>query len=203
MLIVAVNVWAEILSAVVNGMNKSTFKIAFTGVIIALCEVFLLSTGLFPFATYALPALAGMLLIPLMVEFGGKTAYIAFFGASVLAVLLCPDKEAAAMFTLFLGHYPISKAYFERIKNRILEMLLKLVCFNGTVILTYVILINLLGLSQIAEGFSDFGVYTVPLLLALANIVFIVYDIGLSCVINLYIFKIKPQYIDKMKRSKR
>lgn len=179
---------------------KNTFKITFTGIIIALCEVFLLSTGLFPFATYALPAIAGMLITPVMVEFGGKTAYLAYLAAAVLGIFICPDKEAAAIFALLLGHYPISKAYFERIKSRWLEYTFKFLSFNVIIISAYLILINVFGLTEFAEGFSDLGKYTVPIILALANIVFLVYDIGLSRVIRLYIFVLKPRFVERFKR---
>lgn len=179
---------------------KNTFKITYSAIIVALCEVFLISTGLFPFATYALPAIAGMLLSGVMVEFGGKTAYLSYLAASVLALLIAPDKEAAVMFLVFFGHYPISKAYFERIRIRWLEIVLKLLSFNFIITLTYATLIYLVGMKDLLEGFSDFGKLTLPILMILANIVFIVYDIGLTRVIRFYIFIIKPRIVERLKK---
>ena len=179
---------------------KNTFKITYTAIIIALCEVFLLATGLFPFATYALPAIAGMLLCSVMVEFGGKTAYLAYFAASILGLFIAPDKEAAIMFFIFFGHYPISKAYFERIGRRWLEIILKLLSFNTIMISAYAILIYIVGMKELLEGFSDFGKFTLPILLILANIVFIVYDIGLTRVIKFYVFIIKPRIVERFKK---
>lgn len=179
---------------------NNTFKITFTGIIIALCEVFLLSTGIFPFATYALPAIAGMLLCSVMVEFGGKTAYLAYFAAAILGLFVAPDKEAAIMFFIFFGHYPISKAYFERIGRRWLEVVLKLLCFNVIITSVYALLIYIIGMKELLEGFSDFGKLTLPILLILANIVFIVYDIGLTRVIKLYVYIIKPRIVERFKK---
>lgn len=48
-------------------MNK-TVKIAITSIVTALSLVFMFMTGLLPFMTYALPGLAGMLLMVVVIE---------------------------------------------------------------------------------------------------------------------------------------
>ena len=49
---------------------KNSMRVAFCGVIAALSTVLFLLTGVVPVATIALPAIAGCLLIPVVVEVG-------------------------------------------------------------------------------------------------------------------------------------
>lgn len=184
-------------------MKINSFKIAFTGIIIAFAEIVLLGTGLFPFATYALPAVAGMLFMPLMVEFGGKNALLAYIATAFLSFMIVPDKEAVIMFVALFGHYPITKAYIERVKSRVLEYILKFVMFNVIVISAYSLAIYVFGLSEFSDGLGDFGEYTVLILLALGNITFFLYDYGFNRIVKLYIGIIKPRFIDKLNRGRK
>ena len=46
---------------------------------------------------------------------GRRIAWAWFFAAAVLALLMCPDREAAGVF-LALGYYPILKIWLDRRK---------------------------------------------------------------------------------------
>ena len=116
-------------------MKRST-KIALGGMITGLCIMLMFMTGLFPFATYALPALAGLILVAMVVEFGSTQALIVYVAVSILSIFMTPDREAAIMFICFFGHYPIIKVIIERrIPNRILEWVVKLLTFNACIVL--------------------------------------------------------------------
>ena len=69
-------------------------KLAFCGVMAALSTVLLFLTGVAPVATLALPAIAGCLLIPVVVEAGLPWAFGVYGVCSVLSFLLAPDREA-------------------------------------------------------------------------------------------------------------
>jgi hypothetical protein len=97
--------------------NKSSTRIALGGISAALCLVVMMTTALMPFATYALPALAGILLIPIAFELGCNTAWITYIAVAILSILIVPDKEAALMFISFFGYYPILKIYIDKLKN--------------------------------------------------------------------------------------
>ena len=83
-------------------MNKTTRRIAVSGMMVALAVAILLMGGVIPAATFAGPALAGLLLIPVFAEGGQKFALGAWIAVSALSLILCPDKEAALLFA-FLG----------------------------------------------------------------------------------------------------
>ncbi len=179
-------------------MRNKSYKIALTGVFSALSLVIMTATGLFPFATYALPAVAGVMFVPVMVEYGGKLAFSCFLASAVLSVLLVPDKEAAMMFIALLGHYPITKGIIERVKSRVLEYILKFILFNGVVLLIYSVIAELFGVAALLEGMDDLGRYTGLILLVMGNFVFFLYDIGLNRIIRIYCWVIKPKIIDKI-----
>ena len=180
-------------------MKRST-KIALGGMITGLCIMLMFMTGLFPFATYALPALAGLILVAMVVEFGSTQALIVYVAVSILSIFMTPDREAAIMFICFFGHYPIIKVIIERrIPNRILEWVVKLLTFNACIVLGYLFVINVMGISEVLESFGDFGKYSVLVLLALGNVVFVIYDFALTRVISMYIHWFRPKFLRKIK----
>ena len=80
---------------------KRTARIALSGLMGALALVCLLLT-VFPFATYALPALASVFLMPIVIECGKKWAVAAYVAVALLALLIAPDLEAKFLFVFFL-----------------------------------------------------------------------------------------------------
>ena len=81
-------------------------KVAFCGIVAALSAVLMFLTGLVPVATLAIPAIAGCLLIPVVVESGLSWGFGVYAVCSVLSFLLAADREAALFYVLFFGYYP-------------------------------------------------------------------------------------------------
>jgi Na+-translocating ferredoxin:NAD+ oxidoreductase RnfA subunit len=86
--------------------------------------------------------------------------------------MMAPDKEAAAVF-LVLGYYPIVKPKLETQK---FSWLWKGLLFNGSILLLYWVLLNLIGVSQLLEEFSGMGIAMTALLLILGNVTFFLLD---------------------------
>jgi hypothetical protein len=154
-------------------------------------------TGMFPFATLALPALAGGMLVAVVIEMGAKTAVTVYVSVSLLSVLVVADKEAALMFLFFFGFYPIAKERLERLRPRALEIAVKFAIFNGTVAAAFLCVIYLLGVSELLEEFGDYGKYGAWFMLALGNVTFLLYDIALTKYISLYIYKLRQRFLRK------
>ena len=74
-------------------MSKSG-KIALGGLLTALGVVLMFLTGLIPIGTYALPAIAGVLLIVAVIEIGAKWAWMIYAAVAVLSLLFAADKFA-------------------------------------------------------------------------------------------------------------
>ncbi len=172
---------------------KRTSLVALGGVFGTLSLLVLLLT-LFPFATYALPPLAGVVLIPLVIECGKKWAFFTYLAVSLLSLILVPDLEAKLLFVAFFGYYPILKAALESFRSRSLEWSGKLLLFNAAMVVCYMLL-SRLGFSL--EDFRIEGV-AIPLsaflalFLLVGNVIFVLYDIGVTRLIPLYVTRFQP-----------
>ncbi len=70
------------------------------GIASALCLLLMMLT-IIPIATYTMPALAGMVLIVVVIENGYSTAWMVYAAVGFLSLFICPDKEAAMLFVGF------------------------------------------------------------------------------------------------------
>lgn len=179
-------------------MKKSS-KISLCGMMCALSVVFMFLTGVFPYATYALPALAGLTLIFLVVETSKKWAFIAYLAISLISLLVAPDRMAALLFILFFGYYPIVKSVLETKCKRVPEWIWKLVLFNAAVVVTYCLMELFVSMEDFWAMFGKYGVIGVILGILFLNAVFIVYDIAVSRVITAYIHWFRPRYLRKLR----
>lgn len=173
---------------------KNTKQIALGGIIAGLSLVCMMLSAVFPMAEYACPALAGIFLVALVIEFNKKTATIAYVAVGLLSLIILANKESAILFIGFLGYYPIIKSVFEQRRSRAVEMLLKFGLFNMAVILSYFVMVNLLGMAIFTENMGNFYYIALFGLLAVANVTFFIYDIALTRLISMYITKIKPRF---------
>jgi hypothetical protein len=178
-------------------MQKKSAQIAVGGVFSALSLVLMFLTGLVPFATYALPMLAGAMLVAVVIENGRRTALTVYVSVSLLAFFIVPDREAALMFVGFFGYYPIVKAMLERLKTRILEAAVKQLLFNAAVVGSYLAAAYLLGMTELLEGMGDFGKYSLLILLAAGNVLFLIYDFALTKYITVYYSWFRPKFLRK------
>ncbi len=175
---------------------KRTARIAWCGMMGALASVCLLLT-VFPFATYALPALASVFLLPVVIECGRRWAVAVYAVVSVLSFLIAPDMEARMLFVLFFGYYPIVKSWTESHCRRVTEWVCKLGVFNVAVVAAYAIL-SAVGFSL--EVFAVSGI-ALPLgvflfiFLLLGNVVFVLYDIALTRLLPLYFGRFRPLFL--------
>lgn len=134
-------------------MLKQSGKVALGGIMGALSLMIMFLTA-FPYMTYALPAIAGAVLIPVVIELGSKWAWMVYACVSFLSLLIAPSLEAKVMFIAFFGYYPIVKALLERQKNRVLEWVLKYLVFNVAVVSAYLLSLRFSGWTRIPSLFS-------------------------------------------------
>lgn len=181
-------------------MKTRTFNIALCGIIASLSVVIMLSTALIPVATYAAPALAGIILAVPVIEINKKWAFASFAVAAAVSAIIVPDKEAVAFFVLFFGYYPILKQAVEaHIKNKWLQLLIKILCFSAAAVATYFIAIYLLGISS--EEFTVFGI-NLPIIFLLAGIiVFVIFDNALSGLIAGYVNRLRQKIFGNIKSN--
>ena len=167
-----------------NQRTSPAAPAAFCGMAVALESALMFLTGLMPTATYSLPALAGLVGIVIVVELGVKWAWPVYGAASILSALIAPDKEAAALYVLFFGCYPILKAIVERRWRRWTQWICKLLIFNAAAVLYYFIATRVLGVPE--ESFWAFGILLPAVLLVAGNLVFLLYDYVVSGLVRVY-----------------
>lgn len=147
-------------------------NIAFGGVLAALAVVIMSMGTIIPVATYVCPMLASLVLELVRKACGSRIAWAWYGAVAILSMLLAPDKEAAAVF-LALGYYPIVKPKLDRMKAK---WLWKGLLFNAVILLTYWLLMHLLGFDQLAAEFAEMGLAMTGLLLILGNVTFFLLD---------------------------
>jgi len=172
--------------------RKESSKIAFCGLMVALSVALMLTGGLIPVATYCAPMAGGLLLLPIMLEYGKKAAWTAYAATALITLLLGADKEAA-FFYLFIGYYPLLKWEIERIKNKKLHLPCKLLVFNVSIVLMYIVLGFLLNMQALIQEFTQMGSALLIIFLLMLNLCMLLYDRLLFPMIYLYANKIKPR----------
>lgn len=155
----------------------------------ALSAVFMLMSY-FPYFTYAVPAITGLLTMMLVIEINVKWAFVAYIAASVL-VFIFAEPESNLMYICLFGYYPIVKSLIERINKPVIEWVLKLAVFNAAAIMIYAVFAGMFGVS--IEDFSTLGKYGAYIFLGFGNAVFVLYDITVSRLSGTYIYRIHPK----------
>lgn len=153
-------------------MKQQARHMALGGIFAALAVVIMAMGTLIPVATFVCPMLCMMLLRLVVMLCGARVGWAWYGAVSLLCLLLAPDKEAAAVF-VFLGYYPIVKPRLDRLKWGIAA---KLLLFNTAILVMYWILMNLLGMNEIAAEYAELGTVMTVLLLVMGNVTFILLD---------------------------
>lgn len=159
-------------------------------------------TGVAPFLYLTLPMIAGALLTVIVVEVNLSWAFLTYIAVSLLSVFVTFDKEAAIIFILFFGHYPLLKYIIEKIPIKIFKVIIKFAIFNICIVADYQITIHLLGISDFMDDFAILGTYGIYILWGFSNIFFIFYDYVLSGCVDLYLKYLKPKIYGSKYRNK-
>lgn len=165
---------------------RNSAKTAMGGMIAALSLTIMLLTAVIPYLQYALPAMSGALLVLMVIEINKKWALCAYAAVSILSFLILPNKEAAMVYFAFFGIYPVIKPLLEsKIKNNYLCWFIKAVFFNIAAVTAYTVIIYIFGIPL--EEMDELGKWGIPLLLAMGNVMFVLYDICITRLVTLYL----------------
>lgn len=166
---------------------KNTKNITFSAIMSALAAVIMLM-AYFPYFTYAVPALAGLCVMVVLIEYGIKWSVLTYFCSAILNFLVA-ETESKIIYIAFFGFYPILKCIIEKLRMAVFEWILKLLTFNFCVVVLFLVF-SQLGLIT----FEDRGIFLFSLvLLLLGNVVFVVYDFAISRLAQFYIYKFHPK----------
>ena len=143
----------------------------------ALSVVLMMLTTLIPVFMYVIPIITGLLVLFVADVTDKKWGTGVYFSTAFLSLLLITDKEAALTYALFFGYYPLIKDLLEKLP-RFISWILKLLIFNLAAVGIGVISFYVFGVS--GDEYNEFGKFTIPILLIMANVAFVLYDICLT-----------------------
>jgi hypothetical protein len=157
--------------------------IAESGISISLVLVILYATSILPISTLSILTIASCLIPITIIRTSVKNAILVYIVSSILSFFLVQTK-IAIYFTLFFGIYGIIKYFVEKIRNIPIELFFKLITFNLLLIIIYFTSTKFLG------GF----IIELPLrlILAISQVIFLIYDYALTIIISYYLNKLNP-----------
>ena len=166
--------------------------ITLSALMAALSVSFMYVGNILPTGRLGIIAVASLFVTAAVIEAGLSAGVFVYAGSGLLAALILPDKSSALLFGLFFGYYPLVKSLAERIGKIVLTWAVKLTVFNAAFAVGWFLFRKLL---------FDADTFTVNTLVAFAlgNLVFVVYDLGLTKLISFYIVRIS-KYLKKEKR---
>lgn len=163
----------------------NTKRIAFTGILGALAVITVLFAALMPTGRLSLYSLSSFYVSIVIMEYRIGSGWLFYAATALLGLIIVPDKIAVLPYLLFFGIYGIIKLYIERIRKLAVEFLLKLVYFNISIGLCYILAKEIL-----------FGEIKIDIpwwaLIVVLELVFIIYD---------YVYSLFIQYYDEKLRK--
>lgn len=151
---------------------------------VAALSITVMLTSYFPYLTYAIPAVAGIFMMVPLIECGVAWSFGAYISSAAI-ILLVGEMESKILYVMLLGYYPIVKSLIERINKQAIEWVLKLICFNVAAVSFYLIASSaVFGVSF--DDFGEWGKYGALAFLGVCNVVFVIYDIGISRIASYY-----------------
>ncbi|ACL75820.1 hypothetical protein [Ruminiclostridium cellulolyticum] len=168
-------------------MNNATRvkKITLSGILLGFTVICVFLASVLPTSRLSLYAISSLFTAIIIIEFGTKAGWTFYAASAVLSAILIPRLEVLP-YVVFFGVYGLFKLYFEKLKSRVLEYLLKFAYFNICLCLGFIFL----------KEFIMAGVeLTAPVYIvaALMEIVFLVYDYVYTLFIRFYSSTLKPK----------
>jgi hypothetical protein len=164
-------------------------RIAFGGILTALCVVLIYIAAYMPTGKLGLYSLASVTIAIAVVELDIKLGAAVYAASAMLIFLLTGNINALLLFILFFGSYPLLKYYIEKQRSVIAEMLLKFATFNLLAVFGFFIFKLLFGISPV--NLTSFSIWVLLGLILVGQAIFLLYDYVLSRLINYYINRIK------------
>ena len=164
----------------------------FCGITAALGVAIMLAGGFLGVMTYAAPLLALIFLVPVLRELGEGYALLAYAATALMTALISPDKELAFCY-VFIGAYPVVRKEINRLRPRIVRILLKLLFFAAAVALMYAVLIFLFRYETVLAEMGELGATLFILSDAALVLIFMLFDPILAGAEILYEKRLRPR----------
>ena len=168
-----------------SSISSKSSSIALGGILAAVSLLLLWLAGLAPSGRVGLTAVAGLAPVVGVLASGHAAGYLCWAGAGLLGLILVPDKGIPVLFLLFFGIYPVVKGRIESMRRLAAEWPLKLAFFNAALSVLWFLLRGLV----LPNPPSWLGDSSLILYIA-GNAAFVMYDIGLSKIIAMLMYRL-------------
>jgi hypothetical protein len=156
-------------------------ELTIDAILIALTIIILFLNNIIPISTLTFLTIASALIPIAIIRGSVKSGFLVYITSSILGFFLLPQDIIFSYF-VFFGIYGIAKHFIERLNKFSIEIILKLVFFNIILFIVYFLLSGFVNINN-----SNLPIY-VPLLIA--QVIFLIYDYGLTLLISWYFSKI-------------
>ena len=168
--------------------QTNTRQLTACAMLVALGVVLLWIGSVLEVAEISMAVVASLLCIIAVIEYGGAWPWLVFAATSVLSLVLLPNKGVALTYALFFGYYPILKERLERLP-RVWQWVLKELIFNAAMAVILVMWRILLFPTA-----GKMPLMMIAMLVAVFELVFLLYDIALTRLISLYLFRLRKRF---------
>lgn len=167
--------------------KERTRKLTTCAMLAALGVVLLYLGSMVELVDISMAVVASLLCVFAVIEYGGSAPWLVFAVTGILSLILLPQKTPAVMYVLFFGYYPILKEKLEK-RPKGISWALKELIFNVALALMLVLSRFML----VAPGTNLLLFYVAFVLLA--EIVFPIYDVALTRLISLYLYRLRRRF---------
>ncbi len=167
-------------------MSKAK-KTVLGGILSALALILLFFANLSNVLDICLLVIAGMVMFVGVIELGRKWMLIMYAAVTILGLIMIPVRAPLIMFALFLGYYPFVKSFTEQFKKRAAEYAVKFAVFNAAAAICMIFFKSLFFENASATNMMMIFFFII------ANALFLLYDIAMTRLVTIYIYKIRPK----------
>lgn len=167
-----------------RSVQVKSSRISLAGMFTAFSLLFLFLSSILPAGRITMYFLSSIFISGILLEDDLTLAFMSFLATSILGLLILPDILRVVPFVLFFGHYGIGKKFIERIRDKVIAFILKLLYFNVCMALIY------FAASTIWSQELNLG-FPLWLTILIMEIVFVIYDIAYSKVQEFYWSRIR------------
>jgi hypothetical protein len=161
---------------------------AVSSVLSALGVVMLYLGSMVEVLDISMAVIASLICVFAVIEYGKGYPWLIFSVTAILSLLLLPNKTPAVMYAAFFGFYPIIKEKLERLP-RVISWLLKEIIFNVAFAIMAILVMFVFTIGEVEIDFP----YVLGIVL-LGELTFVLYDIAMTRLISLYIFKLRKRF---------
>lgn len=168
-------------------MGRRTRVITLSALFSALAVISLFFAALWPSGELALAAFASMFVAAAIIEEGVAAGLYVFVCSAALGLILFPAMPSPLFYAAFFGYYPILKCLVERLRQKPLQWILKLVFLNAALAAMFFFMKSIV---------FDFGDYSpgISIVCVVGSAIFILFDYGFSKAIRLYKYRVHGRF---------